>query len=58
MDVGRILNEHFTTGTGIWYSKSTDMVNWQGGPGPVFTTYPSWIAAKVPNFSGSFWAVV
>ncbi|WP_377703046.1 family 43 glycosylhydrolase [Pseudoduganella sp. UC29_71] len=47
---------NFTTGTGIWYSQSTDMLNWQGGPGPVFTTYPSWIAAKVPNFSGSFWA--
>jgi arabinan endo-1,5-alpha-L-arabinosidase len=47
---------NFTTGTGIWYSTSTDLVNWTGGPAPVFTTYPSWIANKVPNFSGSFWA--
>ena len=47
---------NFTTGTGIWYSRSTDLVNWQGGPAPVFSSYPSWIAAKVPNFSGSFWA--
>ena len=47
---------NFTTGTGIWYSTSTDLVNWTGGPGPVFTTYPSWIYSKVPNFSGAFWA--
>ncbi len=47
---------NFTTGTGIWYSTSTDLINWQGGPGPVFTTYPSWIANKIPSFSGSFWA--
>ena len=47
---------NFTTGTGIWYSTSTDLTNWQGGPGPVFTTYPSWITNKIPNFSGSFWA--
>ena len=47
---------NFTTGTGIWYSVSNDLVNWRGGPTPVFTTYPSWISNKVPNFSGSFWA--
>jgi len=47
---------NFTTGTGIWYSTSTDLTTWQGGPGPVFSTYPSWIANKIPNFSGSFWA--
>lgn len=47
---------NFTTGTGIWYSTSTDLLNWQGGPGPVFSSNPSWIANKIPNFSGSFWA--
>lgn len=47
---------NFTTGTGIWYSKSTDLTTWSGGPAPVFTTYPSWIGNKIPNFGGSFWA--
>ena len=47
---------NFTTGSGIWYSTSTDLINWQGGPGPVFSTNPSWIANKIPNFSGSYWA--
>ncbi len=47
---------HFTTGTGIWYSTSTNLTTWTGGPGPVFTSYPSWIYNKIPNFSGSFWA--
>jgi arabinan endo-1,5-alpha-L-arabinosidase len=47
---------NFTTGTGIWYSTSTDLVTWTGGPAPVFTTYPSWIGNKIPNFGGSFWA--
>lgn len=47
---------NFTTGTGIWYSTSTDLIHWQGGPGPVFSSYPGWIANKIPNFSGSFWA--
>lgn len=47
---------NFTTGTGIWYSTSKDLVTWSGGPGPVFTTYPAWIKNKIPNFSGSFWA--
>jgi arabinan endo-1,5-alpha-L-arabinosidase len=47
---------NFTTGQGIWYSTSTDLVTWSGGPGPVFATTPSWIANKIPNFGGSFWA--
>ncbi len=47
---------NFTTGTGIWYSTSTDLVNWKAGPGPVFTSYPSWINTKVPGFTGAFWA--
>ncbi len=47
---------NFTTGTGIWYSTSKDLVTWSGGPGPVFTSYPAWITNKIPNFAGSFWA--
>lgn len=47
---------NFTTGTGIWYSTSKDLVTWSGGPGPVFSTPPAWIANKIPNFGGSFWA--
>lgn len=70
IDLGGVQNAHdpgtitkdgdtyfnFTTGTGIWYSTSTDMITWSAGPAPVFTTYPAWIANKIPNFSGSFWA--
>lgn len=47
---------NFTTGTGIWYSTSKDLVTWSGGPAPVFATYPAWIKNKIPNFAGSFWA--
>jgi arabinan endo-1,5-alpha-L-arabinosidase len=47
---------NFTTGTGIWYSTSKDLKTWAAGPAPVFSTYPSWIGQKIPNFSGSFWA--
>lgn len=47
---------NFTTGTGIWYSTSKDLITWTGGPAPVFTTYPAWIKNKIPNFAGSFWA--
>lgn len=47
---------NFTTGTGIWYSTSKDLVTWTGGPGPVFATYPAWIKNKIPNFAGAFWA--
>jgi arabinan endo-1,5-alpha-L-arabinosidase len=51
---------HFTTGTnGIWYSTSTDLINWGTTTGTVFssTNYPSWIPANFPNWTkGSFWA--
>ncbi len=47
---------NFTTGTGIWYSTSKDLITWNGGAGPVFTSYPTWISKKVPSFSGAFWA--
>lgn len=47
---------HFTTGTGIWYSASTNLTTWTGGPSPVFSSYPSWIYNKIPSFGGSFWA--
>jgi arabinan endo-1,5-alpha-L-arabinosidase len=48
---------HFTTGTGIWYSTSRDLVTWTGGPAPVFTTYPAWIKNKIPTWpNGDFWA--
>jgi arabinan endo-1,5-alpha-L-arabinosidase len=47
---------NFTTGNGIWYSTSKDLVTWNAGPGPVFATWPAWIKTKIPNFSGSFWA--
>ena len=47
---------HFTTGEGVWYSRSTDMVNW-GNPGTVFgNSWPSWIDNAVPDFGGHFWA--
>lgn len=50
---------NFTTGTGIWYSTSTDLITWSAGAGPVFsaTNYPSWIASNFPNWAkGDFWA--
>lgn len=47
---------HFTTGTGIWYSTSTNLTTWTGAASPVFTTYPSWISSKISGFNGSFWA--
>lgn len=47
---------NFTTGNGIWYSTSKDLVTWTGGPGPVFSTTPAWVGNKVPNFNGSIWA--
>lgn len=48
----------FTTGAGIYGMYSTDLVNWQSGPQPVFAagSWPSWINAKVPGFQGTFWA--
>lgn len=46
----------FTTGEGIWFSRSSDMVNW-GNPGTVFDTgWPNWINDAVPDFDGHFWA--
>ncbi len=50
---------NFTTGTGIWYSTSTDLKTWQGGPAPVFATNPAWVEKKIPNFKAngsSYWA--
>ena len=47
---------HFTTGTGIWYSTSTDLVTWSAGPAPVFSSYPAWIKNKLPTWNGDFWA--
>ncbi len=47
---------NFTTGTGIWYSTSKDLVTWQAGPAPVFKTTPAWIGSKIANFGGSYWA--
>ena len=47
----------FTTGTDIYAMYSTDLVNWQSGPRTVFNgARPSWIAARVPNFAGDYWA--
>ncbi len=49
---------HFTTGDGIWYSQSSDLINWAAGPTTVFPTgtYPNWTADEVPGFNGFFWA--
>lgn len=47
---------NFTTGTGIWYSTSTDLVTWSAAPAPVFSAYPAWIRNKIPSFGGAFWA--
>lgn len=47
---------HFTTGQGIWYSTSTNLTTWTGGPAPVFSTPPAWVMSKAPTFNGEFWA--
>ncbi|HTF85586.1 MAG TPA: family 43 glycosylhydrolase [Cellvibrio sp.] len=48
---------HFTTGNGIWYSTSTNLVHWTAGPATVFGSgWPSWINNAVPGFAGHFWA--
>ena len=47
---------NFTTGTGIWYSTSKDLLTWSAGPAPVFATPPAWVKNKIPNFAGSYWA--
>ncbi|MBT9394836.1 family 43 glycosylhydrolase [Hymenobacter sp. NST-14] len=48
----------FTTGQGVGSLYSTDLINWQPGPRPVFVNngYPAWINPKVPGFQGNFWA--
>ena len=47
----------FTTGTDIYAMYSTDLVNWQPGPQTVFNgSRPAWIAGRVPNFQGQYWA--
>ncbi|WP_341938386.1 family 43 glycosylhydrolase [Marinimicrobium sp. C2-29] len=47
---------HFTTGGGVWYSRSTDLTDW-GNPGTIFGSgWPSWINDAVPGFEGEFWA--
>lgn len=45
----------FTTGLGISFYESTDMVNWQPN-GSVFKSSPAWIKQVVPNFDGHMWA--
>ncbi|RSZ57445.1 family 43 glycosylhydrolase [Massilia atriviolacea] len=48
---------NFTTGeNGIWHSTSRDLVTWSAQGKPVFSTYPGWIANKIPGFTGSMWA--
>lgn len=47
---------HFTTGNGVWYSRSTDLVHWDN-PGDIFgSSWPAWINDAVPGFEGHFWA--
>jgi arabinan endo-1,5-alpha-L-arabinosidase len=47
---------HFTTGNGIWYSRSTNLVHWDN-PADIFgSSWPVWINAAVPGFKGHFWA--
>lgn len=48
---------HFTTGGGIWYSRSSNLTHWDN-PATVFplNTWPSWINSAVPGFEGEFWA--
>ncbi len=47
----------FGTGDGIACKYSTDLINWTDARS-VFTrtVYPGWINAKVPGFTGTFWA--
>jgi arabinan endo-1,5-alpha-L-arabinosidase len=49
---------HFTTGTGVWYSYSTNLTQWTPGPATVFPSgqWPAWINTAVPGFAGQFWA--
>ncbi|AWB69139.1 arabinan endo-1,5-alpha-L-arabinosidase (plasmid) [Saccharobesus litoralis] len=45
----------FTTGPGVSFYESTDMVNWQSH-GAVFKTVPTWTNQMVPEFDGHMWA--
>jgi len=45
----------FTTGPGIKSLRSRDLVHWEPGP-PVFTNFPAWTRAVVPDHRGFFWA--
>ena len=45
----------FSTGPGITYYQSKDMVNWQLA-GRVFKDEPSWAQRIAPGFSGHLWA--
>ncbi|NHZ81183.1 family 43 glycosylhydrolase [Massilia sp. CCM 8695] len=48
---------NFTTSDeGIWHSTSKDLVTWSAQAKPVFSTYPAWIANKIPGFKGAMWA--
>lgn len=48
---------NFTTGDGIWYSQSKDLITWSVGTrSKVFDTPPAWVKTKIPNFAGSYWA--
>ncbi len=47
----------FTTGRDIYAMFSYDLVTWQSGPRSVFNgARPAWIAGRVPNFAGEYWA--
>ncbi len=46
----------FCTGAGIFWRRSTDMLNWtQSFPARVFGTLPDWVQEKIPN-QGDVWA--
>ena len=48
---------NFTTGNGLWYSQSKDLINWSVGTrSTVFATPPAWVMAKIPDFKGEYWA--
>jgi arabinan endo-1,5-alpha-L-arabinosidase len=47
---------HFTTGTGIWYSTSTNLTHWEGSNTIFGSGWPAWINDAVPGFNGEFWA--
>ncbi|WP_245623413.1 arabinan endo-1,5-alpha-L-arabinosidase [Catenovulum maritimum] len=45
----------FTTGKGISFYESTNMLDWKPLK-PVFDSSPKWIESIVPNFDGHMWA--